>query len=81
LNEIIKSVVILDESYLFGVLGKSRRGLAEHYGVPVIVWCLLLMLKKKILCCKTEELDASGHFLLFLIFSYIVQIDKTWHYF
>ncbi|KAG0472587.1 hypothetical protein HPP92_014444 [Vanilla planifolia] len=27
--------VILDESHSFGVLGKSGRGLAEHYGVPI----------------------------------------------
>jgi hypothetical protein len=63
LDEIIKLKekyrfrVILEESHSFGVLGKSGRGLAEHYGVPVSVWCLLLVLKKKILCCKTEELD------------------------
>jgi hypothetical protein len=66
LDEIIKLKekyrfrVILEESHSFGVLGKSGRGLAEHYGVPVSVWCLLLVLKKKILCCKTEELDPSG---------------------
>ncbi|XP_037425549.1 long chain base biosynthesis protein 1a-like [Triticum dicoccoides] len=27
--------VILEESHSFGVLGKSGRGLAEHYGVPI----------------------------------------------
>jgi hypothetical protein len=43
LDEIIKLKekyrfrVILEESHSFGVLGKSGRGLAEHYGVPVSV--------------------------------------------
>uniref|UniRef100_A0ACD5X065 Uncharacterized protein n=2 Tax=Avena sativa TaxID=4498 RepID=A0ACD5X065_AVESA len=41
LDEIIKLKekyrfrVILEESHSFGVLGKSGRGLAEHYGVPI----------------------------------------------
>uniref|UniRef100_A0ACD6ACG4 Uncharacterized protein n=1 Tax=Avena sativa TaxID=4498 RepID=A0ACD6ACG4_AVESA len=41
LDEIIKLKekyrfrVILDESHSFGVLGKSGRGLTEHYGVPI----------------------------------------------
>jgi len=30
--------VILEESHSFRVLGKSGRGLAEHYGVPVSVF-------------------------------------------
>uniref|UniRef100_A0ACD5VLQ1 Uncharacterized protein n=1 Tax=Avena sativa TaxID=4498 RepID=A0ACD5VLQ1_AVESA len=41
LDEIIKLKekyrfrVILEESHSFGVLGKSGRGLAEHYGIPI----------------------------------------------
>jgi hypothetical protein len=57
LKEKYRFRVILEESHSFGVLGKSGRGLAEQYEVPVSIWCLLLVLKKKILCCKTEELD------------------------
>jgi hypothetical protein len=35
LKEKYRFRVILEESHSFGVLGKSGRGLAEHYGVPV----------------------------------------------
>nr|AAK98692.1 Putative serine palmitoyltransferase [Oryza sativa Japonica Group] len=35
LKEKYRFRVILEESHSFGVLGKSGRGLAEHYGVPI----------------------------------------------
>ncbi|KAK1666409.1 hypothetical protein QYE76_054568 [Lolium multiflorum] len=35
LKEKYRFCVILEESHSFGVLGKSGRGLAEQYGVPV----------------------------------------------
>jgi len=35
LREKYKFRVILEESHSFGVLGKSGRGLAEHYGIPI----------------------------------------------
>jgi serine palmitoyltransferase len=37
LKEKYRFRVILEESHSFGVLGKSGRGLAEHYGVPVSI--------------------------------------------
>ena len=43
--------VILEESHSFGVLGKSGRGLAEHYGVPVSI---LLRLILNMFRCETK---------------------------
>jgi hypothetical protein len=59
LKEKYRFRVMLEESHSFGVLGKCGRGLAEHYGVPVSVWSLLLVLKK-ICCNNTEELDTTA---------------------
>ncbi|PWZ36793.1 Long chain base biosynthesis protein 1a [Zea mays] len=44
LKEKYRFRVILEESHSFGVLGKSGRGLDEHYGVPVSVWPQLFLM-------------------------------------
>lgn len=44
LKEKYKFRVILDESNSFGVLGSTGRGLTEHYGVPVSLVTLSLVL-------------------------------------
>ena len=44
LKEKYRFRVILEESHSFGVLGKSGRGLAEHYGVSVSVWPQLFLM-------------------------------------
>lgn len=43
LKEKYRFRVILEESHSFGVLGKSGRGLAEHFGVPVSYFSRLLI--------------------------------------
>jgi serine palmitoyltransferase len=97
LDEIIKLKekyrfrVILEESHSFGVLGKSGRGLAEHYGVPVSVspkksikffmalynpeLSWLTAECMKHILCSIFLLDSSAHYSIFWNF-HILQIEK-----
>jgi len=57
LTEKYRFRVILEESHSFGVLGKSGRGLAEHYGVPVsvLLWLFLTCFTLTIKWCKRRN--------------------------
>lgn len=57
LKEKYRFRVILEESHSFGVLGKSGRGLAEHYGVPASVFSFQIFFSKFL--CNTVMVYSS----------------------
>ena len=48
LKKKFKVRMFIDESLSFGVLGKTGRGITEHFGIPVSTWCIVSTLESKL---------------------------------